>query len=78
MGALEDRVRSLGIEEKALANKAKREAKKAIEDDWKAKSATDKGKLTKAELIATLDKLSSQSSQLVSVQKSEFIGVMYD
>jgi len=59
MGALEDRIKVLGLEEKALANKAKREAKKAIADDWKAKSITDKGKLTKAELIATLDKLSS-------------------
>lgn len=59
MGALEDRVKSLGLEEKALANKAKREAKKAIEDEWKTKSTTDKGKLTKAELISTLDKLSS-------------------
>lgn len=59
MGALEDRIKALGLEEKALANKAKREAKKVIADDWKTKSTTDKGKLTKAELIATLDKLSS-------------------
>lgn len=59
MGALEDRIKSLGLEEKALANKAKREVQKAIADEWKAKSTTDKGKMTKAELISTLEKLSS-------------------
>lgn len=59
MGALEQRIKALGLEEKALANKVKNDAVKAVKSDWKAKSATDKGKLTKAELIALVDQLRS-------------------
>lgn len=59
MGALEQRIKALGLEEKALANKVKNDALKAVQNELKAKSATDKGKLTKAELIALVDQLTS-------------------
>lgn len=51
MKSLEARIRKLGLEEKALANKAKNEAKKAAKEKYKA----EKSSLKKADLEKLLD-----------------------
>lgn len=57
MGALEKRVKALGLEEAAKANKVKNDAKRAKAKEWQGKSASEKSKMTKAELVELIEEL---------------------
>lgn len=59
MTALEKTIERLGLTEKVIANKAKNDAIKALKDDYKAKSDSEKDKMTKAEMKSLLDSLTA-------------------
>lgn len=57
MSALNKRIKDLGLEDKAIENGEKSDAKKAFKEEWKAKSASSKSLYKKDELIAIIDDL---------------------